>query len=134
MRIGFTGTQVGLSAAQKKRLATMLRGVAAMGCRVIEFHHGDCIGADAEAHDLVRQYMPTAIIHVHPPSDPKKRAWRQGDVMHEEKSYLVRNRDIVDSTEILIGMPQGPEVLRSGTWSTIRYSARRNRPCVIIYP
>ena len=45
-RFGFTGTQHGMTDAQKATLRDFL--AAGSG----EFHHGDCIGADSEAHDI----------------------------------------------------------------------------------
>jgi hypothetical protein len=39
----------------------------------------------------------------------------------------------VDETEFLIGAPkEDEEVLRSGTWSTIRYSKKSNKPKKIL--
>ena len=64
--IGFTGTQQGMTLRQKQQLNEILRDLYDKGNRW--FHHGDCIGADAEAHDIA-----TAIgyhILVHPPINP----------------------------------------------------------------
>jgi hypothetical protein len=43
---GFTGTRQGMTAEQKSVLRNLLGGGAG------EFHHGDCIGADSEGHDI----------------------------------------------------------------------------------
>lgn len=51
------------------------------------------------------------------------------------EDLLARNRDIVDETEILIACPgHMHEELRSGTWSTIRYAVKIQRPHIIIWP
>jgi hypothetical protein len=44
--IGFTGTRQGMTAEQKSALRNLLDGGAG------DFHHGDCIGADSEAHGI----------------------------------------------------------------------------------
>jgi hypothetical protein len=126
MKIGFTGTQVGMSERQKKQLRLELTTAT-------EFHHGDCIGADAEADEIARS-MGIPII-IHPPSDPKKRArCRQpGDKVHRTLPYLDRNKMIVASTERLIAAPKAmEEELRSGTWSTVRYARKINHPVKLL--
>jgi hypothetical protein len=45
-KIGFTGTQDGMTDQQKSMLRDLLDGGTG------EFHHGDGIGADSEAHDI----------------------------------------------------------------------------------
>jgi len=138
MKIGFTGTRQGLTVQQEMNLDDLLSDIAidtAADDSPIEFHHGDCIGADAQAHDIV-DALPDRRIIIHPPSDPKYRAFKEGDEVRDEASYLERNTDIVDEGEdLLIACPkEGQEVLRSGTWSTIRRGRKAGRPVVIIYP
>ena len=128
MVIGFSGTRRGMSTRQKLDLVTKLQELS-----VTEFHHGDCIGADAEAHDIVRDQFPDIQIVVHPPNDDKQRAWRRGDVILPTGYYLNRNRSIVDSTEALIATPwESRNVVRSGTWFTIRYAQEIGKPAHII--
>lgn len=97
-------------------------------------HHGDCIVGDWLAHRIGRELGLRMIGH--PPDNPKKRAFCDFDEIRPEKPYLERNRDIVDETDVLIGMPDGPERLRSGTWSTIRYGrkTRGNDKVRVIFP
>jgi hypothetical protein len=48
------------------------------------------------------------------------------------KPFLDRNKDIVNSCDILIACPENDiEVLRSGTWSTIRYAKKINKPVLL---
>ena len=130
VRMGFTGTQLGMTRAQKSEVARVL-----VNAKATEVHHGDCIGADAEFHDIVRMVDPKIKIHVHPPAEDKKRAFKRGDVLYPAKPYLERNHDIVDACEILIATPaQKNEVLRSGTWATIRYARKIKRSTIIITP
>jgi hypothetical protein len=132
MKIGFTGTQEGMNEFQLITLENRLKTGLAYGRasdyeeprthRVYEFHHGDCIGADAQAHEiaLILGYR----IVIHPPLNSSKRAWCEGwSEMRDKKPYLERNHNIVDVCDVLIVGPRtNQEELRSGTWSTYRYA------------
>lgn len=62
-------------------------------------------------------------------------AHKTADEERAPKPYLVRNRDIVEETELLIAAPaKAVEHLQSGTWSTVRYARRFGRPISIIRP
>lgn len=126
MKLGFTGTSKGMTGLQTDEIYRLMIGG-------LELHHGDCVGADAEAHQLALfQKMPVIL---HPPIRNDKRAFCKGAVSEREpKKYLVRNREIVDETDALLAAPSGPETLRSGTWSTIRYALKRGKPVSIVMP
>lgn len=128
MRVGFTGTQLGMTVAQRYRFAEFIQG------KQIELHHGDCVGADAGAHGIA--YDLGCKIVIHPPANPTKRAMCRGaDEERPSAGYLDRNRDIVRETERLIAAPAtATEELRSGTWSTVRYARKLGRPIWIIWP
>jgi len=129
MIVSFTGTQDGTTERQKQSLKDLLIKLEAT-----ELHHGDCEGADEESHDIALD-MGLKIV-VHPPINPKKRAFCKGaDEVREEKDYLERNRDNVDEGEVLIATPKEyAEKLRSGTWATVRYARKKGRDIFIIYP
>lgn len=125
--IGFTGSQLGSTPEQRAVLWQLLEGAT-------EFHHGDCIGADAEAHQVaVRRGIPVV---VHPPVNESKRAWcTDGDVtVLPPLPYLVRNHSISDTCDTIVAAPSGPEVLRSGTWATVRYARKTGTPVIVIAP
>lgn len=131
IRLGFTGTQVGMSDSQENWIKGYLAG---LGNSIQAAHHGDCIGADADFHLLcLRQDV---FIVLHPPEDPKKRARCRGaSYEHSERPYLERNRDIVNNCDILLACPQQTEEkLRSGTWSTIRYARKQLKKIYLIFP
>ena len=128
MKVGFTGTQDGMTAPQREGFWSVLGDL-----QPEEFHHGLCIGSDEEAHGLVQQ-VPGCETHGRPPLNISKMAKCECDVMYAPKDYLRRNRDIVDATDRLVATPKGPEELRSETWSTIRYAKRLGRPVTIIMP
>lgn len=126
MKVGFTGTRKGMTQEQKESMKSLLT----IFC-LAEFHHGDCIGADAEAHKIAKSlYMP---IVIHPPVNNKARAFCKGDI-RPPKQYLVRNIDIVNECHVLIGAPSGNEKVRSGTWSTLRYAKKRKTWFFVVYP
>ena len=100
-----------------------------------QFHHGDCVGGDAWAHDTVRICLSRVSIHVHPPSNPVNRAYRVGNVTYEPRPYLDRNQDIVNASEIILAAPKGMrEELRSGTWHAIRYAIAQRKRVIIVWP
>lgn len=129
MIVGFTGTQEGMSLKQKENLRWFFDSMA-----ITELRHGDCIGADEQAHDILLDstigYEDSVRIFLHPPANPSKRAYCDiGRTTYvkvtrlEEKDYLDRNKDIVDASQLLIVAPRTyDEEIRSGTWSTYRYA------------
>ena len=129
MRVGITGTQRGTDLTQYTELERHLRDL-----RPDFLHHGDCVGADTEAH-FVAGLMRIPVI-LHPPINPTKRAFCQGALeTRDPKEYLVRNKDIVDETDMLIALPFGrEEVQRSGTWATVRYARSLGRRIIMLYP
>ena len=137
MKVGFTGTQHGMSPRQHRKLAAIRRGLD-----VSEFHHGDCIGSDAEAH-VIAQSLGIRVV-VHPPEIDAKRAFvvlsrgtaqRHADDIRVPRPYLKRNHDIVSACKLLIAAPkQHREQRRSGTWATIRFANRNGVEVVIIVP
>jgi hypothetical protein len=142
LRLGFTGTRDGMTAAQAKAFRALLDKL-----RPVEFHHGDCIGSDEDAHEIFHKWRRSEspavtgidpVIHVHPPDNDSKRArvkLYEGDVLHEEQSYHVRNKAIVDAGTLLVATPNSPaEQLKSGTWWTIRAAKKAGTKFKIIRP
>lgn len=131
MNVGFTGTQEGMTLEQKLRVHKFL----VLNWNTVDVPwglHGDCIGADHDFHRLVRKYGGS--IWLHPPLNLNKRAFCDYDRMEDLDEYLVRNHAIVNHSDYMLATPKEPkEVLRSGTWATIRY-ARKIRPLTIIAP
>ena len=129
-RIGFTGTRRGMTLRQQEAFIEGLKTVNPK-----EFHHGDCYGADAQAHAIVRKLYPypQCVIHVHPTKDGAQRAFCKADFYHQPQPPLERNRDIVDAVELMFGAPYtNKEELRSGTWMTIRYTNKRKKPLLLL--
>jgi len=143
--VGFTGTQHGMTKEQNSKLKQMLIELELL-YGPLTLHHGDCVGADFQAHSLFHDLTIQRIhklnkVEIYPSSILTKRAHsdrKYGDinlVIHSTKSPLARNKDIVGASNVLIAAPQGRhEEQRSGTWATIRYARAARLPHYIIYP
>jgi hypothetical protein len=128
MKIGFTGTRKGMSQHQKEQFVLKMFELDPS-----EFHHGDCEGADAEAHDIIREFFPLVKIICHPPKSNSQRAWKHCDDYMDPLPYLTRDYKIVDDVDYMFGAPlQDNEIIRSGTWTTIRYSRKKNKLLTIL--
>lgn len=127
MKYGFTGTRHGQTEAQKRTLGPCFRADD-------EWHHGDCVGSDEEAHIMARAAGADVVIH--PPTADAMRAFCMGaKSIRPRRPYLQRNGDIVDETDHTVATPaEMEEQKRGGTWSTIRYAQSRGKPCSVILP
>ncbi len=128
-KVGFTGTQTGMTRKQLEMVAQLVVTIEGT-----EFHHGDCIGADFEAAGLAKSAGYK--IMSHPPENSSKRAYFNSDEEYGTLPYIKRNHVIVDETEILIAVPKSDErdQPRSGTWATIRYARLKSKKVIIIRP
>lgn len=113
--IGFTGTRRGMTPLQREMVASLLRGAVADGATA--FHHGCAVGADTEAAGIA---VKVGLVPVEHPA---------GD------APLKRNREIVAASDYLVAAPfQSREVLRSGSWATVRYARAAGIPIAIVQP
>lgn len=135
MKVGFTGTRDGLTARQAENLRDLIEWL-----KPTEVHHGGCVGADHDFHEIVLA-RTDAHIYVHPGLVADR--WRMKYTpsarvtIFPAKPPLVRNRAIMDcGMDASIGCPGGMvEELRSGTWSTIRYVRKADDGrLVILFP
>lgn len=139
MQLAFSGSRRGPSRPQLATLQQTLSGLLTIA-RTSEpakepllFRHGDCIGWDAAAHD-VADALGYGII-IHPPTNPKLRAFKPALIILEPKPYLVRNRDMVDLSERWIGCPDTmTEQQTGGTWYTYRYAKQKRIGTLLILP
>lgn len=134
MIIGFTGTRRGMTADQKRILEGILVSkYSPIAYLPSEFCHGDCKGADAEAHDIAEKHGYR--IHLFPPSIVTQRAWCEAWIREPPQPYSIRNQNIVRHCDILIACPKEfAEQIRSGTWMTVRYAIYKRKPYMIIWP
>jgi hypothetical protein len=128
MKLGMTGNRNGISDEAKKVFLDFINNN-----EIKEAHHGDCLGADKDFHDIFNNKNLRIIIH--PPNDNKMRAFCKSDNILQPKKFLDRNHDIVNNTDMLIAFPSTKnEILRSGTWATIRYARKQKKNILIVYP
>jgi hypothetical protein len=131
---GFTGTRDGMTTEQMKSVEAFMCGL--WPTTII---HGGCVGADAEFHELAHAMKSDLISIVWPSTVESMRAMLKPKPTRimPPKLPLDRNRDIVDRCDILIATPkEADEILRSGTWATIRYArmAAVNKQVFIFQP
>lgn len=133
MKIGFTGTQDGMTPAQKKTVHNLL-----VQLQPDEVHHGLCIGSDTDFHNISKRLR--LYIVGHPGRNykgvfPKMATGCLVDELRPVLPYLQRNLEIVRETVALIATPfEDVEQRRSGTWSTVRRARERGRTVWIIKP
>lgn len=130
MKLGFTGSRHGMTRIQRD----------AFVARIIapdEFHHGCCFGADEQAAQIVFDLGCTRIVG-HPPNSAAMLSEFSLGLNTENYPplpYLVRNKMIVDSCEVLLACPKEmEEAWRSGTWSTVRYGIKQGKKVVFFMP
>lgn len=126
--VGFSGTRRGLTDAQRSALAVEL------GLDATEVHHGDCVGADHQAH-LVARFLGLRVV-VHPPRERAWRAWCRGAEVREPDGYLRRNSAIVAESERLVACPSSAreQGRGSGTWHAVRVARRTGVPLRVLLP
>ena len=131
MKIGVSGSREGITMEAKIWLDDFMRK---NNLSITEAHHGDCVGADFVFHEVCSQHNHIKLF-IHPPNRGSMRAYCKGNTVLPEKPYLERNRDIVDAIDLLLAFPSTQtEVLRSGTWSTIRCARKLGKRLITIFP
>lgn len=135
LKIGFTGSRVGMTPAQRDSLGDLLLKLTICD-EFVQFHHGDSVGADDQAANIVKQMIKKAYIVAHPGLSMINRAYNKAsNGIRAAKSNLERNIDIVNETNLLIAAPKKPrEERRSGTWHTVRYALRKGKGVWVIWP
>lgn len=130
---GVTGTRGALTAFQRANLMRLMAELAPP-----RVSHGDCTGADAEAHAIARALGCYVIVN--PPSSAAYRAFcdpgPRGEI-RSPASYLARNRAIVTQAAYLVALPAGQRPAcpaGSGTWTTVGYAEQAGMGTVILYP
>jgi hypothetical protein len=133
-----TGTLEGASQEQLDTLITLL-SIRVEFEDEFYWHFGDAVGADEQAFNLVTgQYPFTATTVAHPGLNLKgnQRAFCKATIIREPMENLARNARIAYCAHLgLFALPRTTsEVLRSGTWATVRTAGKLKRPTFIIKP
>lgn len=131
---GFTGTQRGMTEAQRLSVLRLLGDL-----KVTTVRHGMCEGADQEFHQIARNL--NLRVFGHPGVTWDGRVWKRAIVICDHEAppapFLVRNRDIIGFSGVMIATPgETFEVVRSGTWATIRHTGKPTvlKPLYIVWP
>lgn len=138
IRIGFTGTRDGMTAAQMTAVHDYLAYVRLASdwddIERYEFHHGDCTGSDAQGHVIATVLRFRTVAH--PPVNGKLRAWCKADEIRPARDYLSRDWDITRDTGELIATPKdfSPRPRPGGTWTTTGYAVQLGRPATVFLP
>lgn len=128
--LGFTGARWGLTPQQNEKLINKLNEFKNTYSQ-IKVLHGDCVGADSQFHKICKQNKFS--ITIYPPKIKTMRGYNDGYIIKEEQEFITRNHNIVDDCDILLACPKDKnEVLRSGTWATIRYAKKKNKEIILI--
>lgn len=131
MKIGFTGTQRGMTKFQRECLKNFLDIYVGWN-EELWLLQGDCIGADGQAAHLARSMGYK--IWTFPPTHNSKRVGASSDREETPRDYLTRNHNIVKACDMLVATPgENVEQLRSGTWATIRYAKKLDKHLYLIY-
>jgi len=126
-KIGVTGTRSGMDNLQ------FFEVYAFLSQHEGELHHGDCVGVDHEVA-IIAETLGYKII-CHPPENDKLRVNHDSHEIRKPLSYFVRNRNIVDETDILLVIPyQREHQSNGGTWYTHDYALKKNKPVNLILP
>lgn len=131
IQVGVTSTRRGMTSKQQARGFSILHNLKTY---IDEARHGDCIGGDEQFHAFFRMLGFRTIIH--PPSDPRFRAYCKGAWrVEKEDDYLKRDRAIVRASTLIISAPysETPQ-LRSGTWYTDKYTLKSKRDLIRVLP
>lgn len=132
-KLGITGSRLGMSQKQVDKFRGLLNNTTPT-----EIHHGDCVGADIEAHHIYLEFLEECCISadnriiIHPPINHEHRAFGRGEIL-PEKTYFQRNRNIVANTDYLVAFPAW-KIQKGGTWYTINYAIKQGKPTFIIMP
>ena len=137
MKIGFTGTRLGMTDAQHKKLAYQLMYV--VGNAPHEFRHGGCQGADVQAARTIRNCYDLGMVRIVCHPGPEGDSFQESSGVDDEelpgKTHFARNRDIVDASDLVVGCP-GVATWneRGGTFYTMKYAIKKGKPLVIVWP
>lgn len=137
MIVSFTGTSQGMNSTQESNLCReliRLQVVSLDDSRILLGIHGDCVGADAQFHDICLELG--IAIEIHPCTIEKMRAYCKGArKVYDPIKPLDRNKVMVERAERTLATPATDfETPRGGTWHSIRHAKKLSRPLTIFLP
>lgn len=135
LHVGFSGTRYGMTLEQRRAVYKVFRWYRD-NRNAITVHHGSCVGADAEAHDIARMLGLAVSLHPRVSEDCSsclraECAMREGERVWRPASYAVRSQTIAACTGVLVAAPHGERSSR-GTNHAISCAVRLGRPVVVV--
>ena len=135
LHIGFSGTRHGMTLLQRRAVYRVFRWYRD-NRNAITVHHGSCVGADAEAHDIARMLGLAVALHPGVSADGSSPlraecAMLEGERVWREQHYLKRNQVIAACVGVLVAAPHGERPSR-GTNHAISCAVKLERPVVIV--
>jgi predicted Rossmann fold nucleotide-binding protein DprA/Smf involved in DNA uptake len=140
--IGFTGTRIGMTGPQYLEVTKQL-----MELQPDTLINGGAVGADEQvicwvvANRYALKIASGMIVEIYPASVSRERYWnrylhqRLIETIWRVQEPLTRNRIIAERCTKLIAAPSSyQEQIRSGTWATIRYAKKAEKPVTVIFP
>lgn len=133
LNIGFTGTRNGMTPDQYMAVSHSVARFLDGNTNLVG-HHGDCLGADAEFHQIMRDRNGTRLVG-HIPADDSQRAFCKFDEERAPLPYMKRNREIVRAAQVMVAAPPTmDELAHGGTWRTVGIARKHKAPLAICYP
>lgn len=146
-RIGVTATRKGITDEQSQALKDVFNLLASTYGRT-EFHHGCCVGGDAEVAGIYRRWWPNRanLVYAYPANDVDDKWISSTPVWdYKAKPMPALRRNSLMINRVYAGPFDGYFLClpgesipkqRSGTWSTIRKleGAEYMSPHLLIYP
>ncbi len=129
---GFTGSRAGMTAVQYDWCRKLLKAGQPDVLR-----HGGAFGADTQVHALWREERTSGKCEVWPADDKRHAMFlnQRNVIVQTVMGPLYRNQEIVTRSTFLFATPHTQhEVIRSGTWHTVRHAAKANVPTLICWP
>ena len=135
LHIGFSGTRCGMTLLQRRAVYRVFRWYRDHR-NAITVHHGSCVGADAEAHDIARMLGLAVALHPGVSADGSSPlraecAMLEGERVWRPASYGVRNQAITACTGVLVAAT-GDGTEDRGTSHAISCAVKLERPVVIV--
>lgn len=130
MHLSITGTRKGLTEAQ---FDVAKQFIIEDDCIEV-LHEGDCAGVDQQVTLMFQDIAPEIWVVCHPAIRVGTRAYGEYDEIREGKGPLIRDQDMVDEGDYLWAFPCSEEIVRSGTWTTVRMARKKGIPITIIMP
>jgi predicted Rossmann fold nucleotide-binding protein DprA/Smf involved in DNA uptake len=140
--IGFTGTRSGMTDPQYVEVTKQL-----MKLHPDTLLNGGAVGADEQlicwivANRTTLDTASSVKVEIYPASVSRERYWnrylhqRLIETIWRVQEPLTRNRAIAEQCDRLIAAPASyREELRSGTWATVRYAKKAEKPVTVIFP